>query len=127
MLVGAVIAWTMVCGRTANPFPHAHSTRKPFLLTWVGEEDTTFFHFSHSHAETVVFSPHTQVLGFSSRRELGELPYPHNFPMCKYHFWILLCSHSAGFIGLGIRIHLHAKSLLCLISFPIGLCLSRFF
>ena len=38
-----------------------------------------FFPFS---LRDVVFSPHAQVLGFSSRKELGELPYPHDFVVC---------------------------------------------
>ena len=60
--LGKHFAWAVVCGRTVSPCPHAHSTRESFLLTWVGEEETPFFHFDHSHEETVVFSPHTQVL-----------------------------------------------------------------
>ena len=55
--------WAVVCGRTASPCPHAHSTSRLFHFTWAGK---TGCHSSsilvHPHAERVVLSsPHAQV------------------------------------------------------------------
>ena len=66
-----------VCSRIVSPCPHAHSTRESFLLMWVGEEETPFFHFDHSHAETNVshssiFTPHAQVVEVVSHAENWE-------------------------------------------------------
>ena len=89
--LGKCFAWEVVCGRTVSPYPHTHSTRDLFLFT------CACFNFSHSHGGKVVLLLTHKFWHFSSRRELGEWPYPHDFVVCVFLFmlWVWVCEFTS--------------------------------
>ena len=82
-LVEGSYCWEVVCGRTASPFPHAHSTSRLFHFTWAGKTRCKFFFHSRPSSRGDSRSL------FSSRSELEEWPQGHD--LCCVFISLLTC------------------------------------